>query len=470
MHMIQRHFRKLVPTIALACGVAASQPVIAADPDISVQPMGGEASYGESFGFSVTPTGTAPFSFQWRRNGSALNDQTNSWLTITNLSDGNAGVYSVVVTNMLGTIVSSNALLSVTNVAPRAFLNGTVTGGSNVTVPIFLSANGREHRVIFTMGFDPAVLTNPTFQTSVTNDNAMLDTSLASAGLVTGDLTLPPGQSFPGAQQTEIGQLHFDFLSGTNPLAAGLYFTNASLAATNVALDTNDLQMVIEGIILPQATVLGATPTLNPQSGLFEHQLVVSYPGAIPLTDVTLLISGSGNTSTTNLLGFDSRTNAITVYNSPGQILVGPHADGQFVSTPYVSAGSFQAGESRTLTIEYYVSDHTTAPNPAYSLSSAASLPFSVPSAATPLNITTNRFVNGTYIIQWPSRMNYQYFIQYAPTLDDLIHSTTNSRVVFPAVQGTGYAVQWIDNGPPKTESPPASGSRFYRVLELPTK
>jgi len=35
-----------------------------------------------------------------------------------------------------------------------------------------------------------------------------------------------------------------------------------------------------------------------------------------------------------------------------------------------------------------------------------------------------------------------------------------------PAVTGTGTRQQWIDNGPPKTDSlPPASAMRFYRLL-----
>ena len=38
------------------------------------------------------------------------------------------------------------------------------------------------------------------------------------------------------------------------------------------------------------------------------------------------------------------------------------------------------------------------------------------------------------------------------------------------AIIGTGYDVQWIDNGPPKTEAPPTQGSRFYRMLEVPSE
>jgi hypothetical protein len=59
---------------------------------------------------------------------------------------------------------------------------------------------------------------------------------------------------------------------------------------------------------------------------------------------------------------------------------------------------------------------------------------------------------------------NRHYFIQYADTPADLMDSAT-VQTAFPSVTGTGSRVQWIDNGPPKTASPPTNGSRFYRVL-----
>jgi len=37
---------------------------------------------------------------------------------------------------------------------------------------------------------------------------------------------------------------------------------------------------------------------------------------------------------------------------------------------------------------------------------------------------------------------------------------------VFPPLYGTGGHLQWIDNGPPKTVSPPVNDARFYRVMK----
>jgi hypothetical protein len=59
--------------------------------------------------------------------------------------------------------------------------------------------------------------------------------------------------------------------------------------------------------------------------------------------------------------------------------------------------------------------------------------------------------------------LNRLYYVQYSSNVNAL---ATNPLTALPAVRGTGSRVQWIDNGPPKTVSPPASGTRFYRVLE----
>jgi hypothetical protein len=48
---------------------------------------------------------------------------------------------------------------------------------------------------------------------------------------------------------------------------------------------------------------------------------------------------------------------------------------------------------------------------------------------------------------------------------DDL--ASTNWNVALPPITGTGYDVQWVDDGPPKTESPPSAvPQRYYEVLK----
>lgn len=63
-------------------------------------------------------TGTPPIQFQWRKDGVVIPDATNQWLFIQSLTTTDSGNYSVVVSNSQGTLVSSNASLTVLSSAP----------------------------------------------------------------------------------------------------------------------------------------------------------------------------------------------------------------------------------------------------------------------------------------------------------------------------------------------------------------
>src|SRR6185369_8397213 len=59
-------------------------------------------------------SGTAPLSYQWYFNtNTLLTDATNAALTLTNVQFSDAGGYSVIVTNSLGSATSSVATLTV---------------------------------------------------------------------------------------------------------------------------------------------------------------------------------------------------------------------------------------------------------------------------------------------------------------------------------------------------------------------
>lgn len=458
-HVALNFLRRLRSGVLLACLAVAPVLARAADPEITTQPVSGVAGFGEPFGFSVVAGGTAPLGYQWYRSGSALTAATSDHYFIASTTNVDAATYTVVITNSLGSVTSAPVALTLTSTAARTITTGNVTRLTTAQVPILLSANGREHEVSFSLGFDTNVFANPTTMPAVSSTTTW-DASRVSEGLISGRLTLLSGEVFPPGRSVVL-YLYFDFVSGTNPLLGGLYFTNTSVTATNVAFTTNGVPLAANAVVSPQFEILTLAPALNRQSGLFEHRLNIAYPGTGTLENVDLLISG---------LVDDSRTNRIRVYNSIGLKTIGPDADGFYENVPFVSGGPLTAGASRNLTIEYYVTDHTTVPGPTYNLVVEGRTGFSISPSAAPLNITTNRFVNGTFILQFPTRVKYRYNIQYAPTLDDLLNNSTNARVVNPAVSGTGYSLQWIDNGPPKTETPPVEGSRFYRVLEVPAQ
>jgi hypothetical protein len=69
---------------------------------------------GTNVSFTVVASGTPPFTYQWRRNGTDLPGATSSSLTLTNVRPIQVGTYSVVVANGYGSpATSSDALLNV---------------------------------------------------------------------------------------------------------------------------------------------------------------------------------------------------------------------------------------------------------------------------------------------------------------------------------------------------------------------
>ena len=87
--------------------------VLTYPPTITSQP-GNVAIYaGSNATFTVVATGTAPLSYQWFFNSSPLTGRTSPTLALTNVQPAEAGTYSVTITNLYGTAVSSNALLTV---------------------------------------------------------------------------------------------------------------------------------------------------------------------------------------------------------------------------------------------------------------------------------------------------------------------------------------------------------------------
>jgi pectate lyase len=90
-------------------------------PSITTQPQD-QANLlpGATATFSVVASGSDPLNYQWYYNtNTLLTNATDSILTITNIQPGNAGSYSVAVSNIAGGVISSNAFLTV-NTSPVA--------------------------------------------------------------------------------------------------------------------------------------------------------------------------------------------------------------------------------------------------------------------------------------------------------------------------------------------------------------
>lgn len=84
------------------------------NPGISVQPQPQDILPGGTATFSVTAVGTAPFYYYWKRAGTNIaGATTSSSFSITNVQFSDENIYSVLVSNSVGTVLSSNASLTI---------------------------------------------------------------------------------------------------------------------------------------------------------------------------------------------------------------------------------------------------------------------------------------------------------------------------------------------------------------------
>ena len=82
-------------------------------PTITSQPQDLTAFVGGNAQFGVSVSGTAPFFFQWSRNGQILDGATGQTLRITNLTSASQARFSVSITNAVGRADSEEAVLTV---------------------------------------------------------------------------------------------------------------------------------------------------------------------------------------------------------------------------------------------------------------------------------------------------------------------------------------------------------------------
>lgn len=100
---------------------------VAAPVGIASQPQSQTNFPGNNATFTVTASGSAPYFYQWQFNGSDIVGASSSSLTLTNIQLASAGNYTVIVSNLVpSAITSSVAVLTVTLGKPAI-----VTGARN---------------------------------------------------------------------------------------------------------------------------------------------------------------------------------------------------------------------------------------------------------------------------------------------------------------------------------------------------
>lgn len=102
-------------TLAMSPITISSPPTA---PVIETAPESQAINQGSPVTFSVVVSGSPTPTLQWNKNGTAIPDATDTSYTITEVSPGDAGSYTVTATNTQGSVTSTPAAVLTVNLAP----------------------------------------------------------------------------------------------------------------------------------------------------------------------------------------------------------------------------------------------------------------------------------------------------------------------------------------------------------------
>lgn len=290
--------------VSNSSGCATSAPAMLTinDPLIVSPPVSQTKAPGDSVTFSVTAMGTPSFKYQWRKEGVALTDATNSTLTLSNLQLSDDGNYDVLVSGPWGTSTSRVAVLSVSLSVADAFN----PGASDSPYAFVTQPDGK---ILVGGGF-----TNLAGQSCPNlgrlNSDGTLDSSFSPGvnGVVFSILQLPDGKILVGGGFSSVGAANHNCLARLNSdgTTDASFTLNASSGVYCLALQA-DGKILIGGSFtnlgginrnyLARISADGAVdPSFNPVASDWVYSLALQPDGRI-------LVGGNF----TNLAGMNVR-------------------------------------------------------------------------------------------------------------------------------------------------------------------
>jgi hypothetical protein len=276
-------------------------------PGIISQPTNVTNLTGQGISFTVTVSGTPPFSYQWQFNGMDLSDGGNisgaatNTLTLGAISLADTGTYRLIITNTYGSVTSAPIVLTVL-VAPIITVqpqSQTNLVGSNVTFTVSVTAYPPPtYRWAFNgsniSGATGASLLLTNIQVSQAGAYTVAVTN--SAGYMISDpatlavLSPPVLQSQPASQVGYWG-MNASFgveVAGTPPFTYQWYFYEFPISwGTNATLDLLDLDLDAAGQYWVEVS--------NSYGSVDSHtaNLIVNPAGVFPGIYFGLTITGA---------------------------------------------------------------------------------------------------------------------------------------------------------------------------------
>jgi Tfp pilus assembly protein PilE len=197
-------------------------------PTISSEPGNQTVTSGGSASFSVTASGAAPLSYQWRDDGATVSGATNMSYTLAGARVNNAGSYTVVVSNAYGIVTSTVAVLTVNKATPVVAAWPTASGIAYAQALSASTLSGGSASVGGIFAFTTPSTTPPagTYSASVTftpTDTTNYNTVVGAVNVSVVEAT-PVVSVWPAASGITYGQaLSASTLSGGTASAGGSF-------------------------------------------------------------------------------------------------------------------------------------------------------------------------------------------------------------------------------------------------------
>lgn len=263
-------------------------------PSFKSQPTGVTINQGQNATFSVAVEGTSPFTYQWKKDGAAITGATDATLRLVNVTLGQAGNYSVVVTNASGAVTSSSAVLT-------------------VNTPLTLTSNPVSRTAAIGDTLAPAFSVTATAASGVTLTYQWRKDGVNILGATSATLGLT------AIKATDFGTYSVTITSPTGTLTSTGAVLSRAADPVVAPVITRDPSSVT--INLGSSLILSVAATGSPAPTYQWQFNGVSIPGAnaatLVLTDVIAAQAGTYNVVATNT-GGTATSKSATVATSSG--------------------------------------------------------------------------------------------------------------------------------------------------------
>jgi len=301
-------------------------------PTITTQPANQTVTAGQTATFSVTASGTAPLSYQWRKNGMTVSGATlSSYTTPAETIADNGSQITVAVSNSVGTGTSNAATLTVNAATyllganPTSLSFGNVNTGASSTLPVTLTNSGNSNVAISNVSISGAGFSATGVSTGLIvtpGQTATLNVTFApaAAGNVTGagvsvfsNASNSPATIALSGTGVAPTPPTVAINSPTNGATVSGTITVSGTASDNVGVST--VQVQVDGGTF--STASGTTSwTFSLNTGSLSNAAhtitarATNTSGLTATTAVTVNVSNSG--STINVMNFGATGNGAT--------------------------------------------------------------------------------------------------------------------------------------------------------------